>query len=147
MLGGTLSSTRWTSTFAVKLIYIEGGEVLCERRLSKDGCDSDETVAEVNVVVSDSASKSISEMSAPSIVDPMPLRHWVRRWLASVFEVVAVLPDVGKHDAACDVPHQDDAAAVSFPSCLEWQVEAKEHLVPLDRAGEEVAPLSENEGP
>ena len=78
--------------------------MLYKWRLSKDGCGADETVAEIGVFVSDSASKSVSEMLAPSRVDPMPLRHWVRRWLASVFEVVAVLPDAGEHDAACDVP-------------------------------------------
>ena len=78
--------------------------VLYEWRLSKDRCDSDETVAEIGVIVSDSASKSVSEVLAPSRVDPMPLRHWVRRCLVSMFEVVAVLPDAGEHNAACDVP-------------------------------------------
>ena len=78
--------------------------VLYEWRLSKDRCDSDEAVAEIGVVVSDSASKSVSKVLAPSRVDPMPLRHGVRRCLVSVFEVVAVLPDAGEHNAACDVP-------------------------------------------
>ena len=78
--------------------------VLYEWRLSKDRCDSDEAVAEIGVVVSDSASKSVSEMLAPSRVDLMPLGRWVRRCLVSVFEVVAILPDAGEHNAACDIP-------------------------------------------
>ena len=73
-------------------------------RLRKHGCDADEAVAESGVVGSNSVSESVTKVAAPARVDPVPLLHWVRRRFASVFEVVAVLPDDSEHDAAGDVP-------------------------------------------
>ena len=73
-------------------------------RLRKHRCDADEAVAESDVVDSNSVSESVAEVAAPARVDPVPLLHWVRRRFAAVFEVVAVLPDDGEHDAAGDVP-------------------------------------------
>ena len=49
-------------------------------------------------------SESVAEIVAPARVNPVPLLHWVRRRFTAVFEVVAVLPDDGEHDAAGDVP-------------------------------------------
>ena len=62
------------------------------------------TIAGSGVVGSNSVSESVAEVAVPTRVDPVPLLHWVRWRFAAVFEVVAVLPDDGEHDAAGDVP-------------------------------------------
>ena len=45
-------------------------------------------------------SESVAKVAAPTRVDPVPLLRWVGRRFAAAFEVVAVLPDDGEHDAA-----------------------------------------------
>ena len=118
-----------------------------ERWFDEESAGSDETIAVFGVVGCDSDPEFVADVLSASSVDPVPLRLRVRRWLVPVFAMVAVLPEEREDDAACDVPYQEQAVAVSSPSSLERNVDAEEDLRPSDLAVECRSPLSEHEVP